>query len=295
MVLQLMMPIFHMRSFSSGYVEDLRLHWSTPQPVEGLASDVRTFAFRDLEISDQIFDGIETKSVRFYFSPRHLLKDSSFPILHKRSPVWDTVSVPAWKPLSDPKAQLAPVFTLKTPLKFEKMSSPVTKTNRKEFTNIQRGKAERAPVAQNLGHLQARVRVNASDLGIWLTINLQMNYLHADGKAKLGEYVKIGSEILGGYECQVFLGLQFLKAIFRQALRLADKDNKLLSLLFTVPPEYRQRLSEAAMHIHTCMPGEFNYANSQDESFKFLACHYSWYARYAEKVLLFALSLSVRR
>ena len=65
MVLQLMMPIFHMRSCSSGFVEDLRLHWSTPQPVEGLAPDVRTFAFRDLEISDQIFDGIETKSVRF--------------------------------------------------------------------------------------------------------------------------------------------------------------------------------------------------------------------------------------
>ena len=174
------------------------------------------------------------------------------------------------------------------------MSSPVTKANRKEFTNIQRGKAERAPVAQNLGDLQARVRVNASDLGIWLTINLQTDYLHADGKAKLGEYVKIGSEILGGYEGQVFLGLQFLKAIFRQALRLADKDNKLLSLLFTVPSEHRQRLSDAAMRIHTCMPGEFTYANSQDESFKFLACHYSWYARYAEKVLLFALSLSLR-
>ncbi|KAJ7199584.1 hypothetical protein GGX14DRAFT_401186 [Mycena pura] len=175
--------------------------------------------------------------------------DSSFPILHKCSLECDSISIPTWKPLPTPKAQLAPVFILKTPLKFEIMLSPVTKANHNEFTNIQRGKA---------GWLMA------SNRGIWLTINLQMDYLHMDRKAKLGEYVKIGSKMLGG-----------------QALRLVDKDNKLLSLLFTLPSEYHQLLSDAAMHICTCMPGEFQSTNSQDESFEFLACHYSWYAWYS--------------
>jgi hypothetical protein len=34
-----------------------------------------------------------------------------------------------------------------------------------------------------------------------------VNYLHAGGKAKLGEYVKISSDILEGYDGLVFLGL----------------------------------------------------------------------------------------
>ncbi|KAF8218030.1 hypothetical protein K438DRAFT_2006955 [Mycena galopus ATCC 62051] len=234
MVHQFMVPIFHMRGCSSGYVEGLRLHWNVPQPVGNSPTDVETFAFRDVEVSDRIFDGIET----------------NFPILHKRSPEWDSASVPAWKALPDPsKTQLAPIFTLKTPLKYEKTASPVTKANRNEFTDTQRGKAKGATVAKTLDDLQARV-----------------NYLHAGGKAKLREYVKIRSDILEG-----------------RALHLVDNNGKLLSLLFMVPPKYRQRLFNAIMHIHTCMPGEFKDADSREIFFKYLACHYSWYARYAEK------------
>ncbi|KAF8201939.1 hypothetical protein K438DRAFT_592154 [Mycena galopus ATCC 62051] len=51
MVHQLMIPIFHMRGCSSGYVEGLRLHWNMPQPVGNHSPDVQTFAFRDIELS----------------------------------------------------------------------------------------------------------------------------------------------------------------------------------------------------------------------------------------------------
>ncbi len=61
MVHQLMMPIFYMRGRSSGYVEGLHLHWNVPQPVGSHLPEVEMFAFRDLEVSDRIFDGIETK------------------------------------------------------------------------------------------------------------------------------------------------------------------------------------------------------------------------------------------
>ncbi|KAJ6551621.1 hypothetical protein B0H19DRAFT_174427 [Mycena capillaripes] len=95
MVHQLMMPIFYMRGCSSGYVEGLRLHWNVPQPVGSHLPEVQTFAFRDLDVSDSVFDGTET----------------NFPILHKRSSKWDSTSVPAWKPLPDPyKTKLAPIF-----------------------------------------------------------------------------------------------------------------------------------------------------------------------------------------
>ncbi|KAJ6523640.1 hypothetical protein B0H19DRAFT_1085702 [Mycena capillaripes] len=195
---------------------------NVPQPVGSHLPEVQTFAFRDLDVSDSVFDGTET----------------NFPILHKRSSKWDSTSVPAWKPLPDPyKTKLAPIFSLRTPLKYQKTPSPVTKANRNEFTNTQRGKAEGAPVAKNLRDLQA-----------WVQFNMTVNHLHAGGKAKQGEYVKIRSDILEGH-----------------ALHMVDDNSKLLSLLFVVPPR------------------EFKDANSQDAFFKYLACHYSWYARYAEK------------
>ncbi|KAJ7710571.1 hypothetical protein B0H17DRAFT_1324253 [Mycena rosella] len=94
----------------------------------------------------------------------------------------------------------------------------------------------------------------------------QLSELHEGGTAKLGSYVEISSKILDGH-----------------ALRINDSTGKLLSFLFTVPPEYRQLLSDAILHIHECMPGEFKDEDSRAEFFKYLSCHYSWYARYAEK------------
>ncbi|KAK7027070.1 hypothetical protein R3P38DRAFT_2527335 [Favolaschia claudopus] len=78
----------------------------------------------------------------------------------------------------------------------------------------------------------------------------------------------------------------------RQALRLEDSTGKLLSLLFTVPAEYRQVLSDAIQHIYTAMPGAlFKDEDSSRKFFQYYACHYSWYARYAEKVVLLLLYL----
>jgi hypothetical protein len=47
---------------------------------------------------------------------------------------------------------------------------------------------------------------------------------------------------------------------------MVDNNGKLLSLLFMVPPEYRQRLSDAIMHIHISMPGEFKNSDSRDKT-----------------------------
>ncbi|KAK7063409.1 hypothetical protein R3P38DRAFT_2490544, partial [Favolaschia claudopus] len=210
MVHRLMMPIFHMRASTSGYVKSFRLLWNVPAAV-GVVPSTLVFGFSDIGVSDRVFDGVQT----------------CFPTLFTRSLEWDSARVPLWKSLSDPtKTCLPSIFTLKTPLKFKKTKSPVTKANRNEFTDSQREKAEVAYMAQDLEDLQDEV----------------------------------------------------------QALHIVDDNGQLLSLLFKVPEEYRQLLNDAIMHIHTCMPGEFKDANSRDEFFRYLACHYSWYARYAEKV-----------
>ncbi|KAJ7218885.1 hypothetical protein B0H12DRAFT_1153042, partial [Mycena haematopus] len=180
MVHQLMIPIFHMAALGGGYVEELRLYRNVPQPVGTLVPEVRTFGFKDFEISDLVFDGIQT----------------NFAILQKRSSEWDSASVPAWKPLPDLHThKLPPMFTLKTPLHYSKTPSPINKKTRNSFTEAQRQKAELAPSAENLDDLQAR-----------------LNHLHADGKTKLGQYVKINSDILEG-----------------RALRIVDSNDKLLS------------------------------------------------------------------
>ncbi|KAJ7258525.1 hypothetical protein C8J57DRAFT_1515837 [Mycena rebaudengoi] len=68
-----------------------------------------------------------------------------------------------------------------------------------------------------------------------------------------------------------------------KALYITDRDDKFLSLLFKVPEEYRQMLKDAIEHIHAVLPGEFKDDDSRRAAFKYLSCHYSWYARYGEK------------
>ncbi|KAK6971332.1 hypothetical protein R3P38DRAFT_2587298, partial [Favolaschia claudopus] len=218
MVHRLMVPIFHMHSSTDGNIETLRLLWNVPRQV-GVDRPLETirFGFRDIEISDKVFDGIQT----------------CFPTLFKRSTEWDSVHVSPWKQLSDPtKLGLPSVYTLKTPLKLKKTKTPVTNANRNQFTDTERDHAGAACIARDIEDLQAKVR---------------------------------------------------------QALHIVDNKGQLLSLLFKVPEEYRQLLNDAIMHIHTCMPGEFKDTNSREEFFRYLACHYSWYARYAEKVCLHTL------
>ncbi|KAJ6624585.1 hypothetical protein B0H10DRAFT_2323531, partial [Mycena sp. CBHHK59/15] len=39
----------------------------------------------------------------------------------------------------------------------------------------------------------------------------------------------------------------------------------------------------AIEYIHAVLPGEFKFADSCIDGFKYFSCHYSWYARYGEK------------
>ncbi|KAK7005482.1 hypothetical protein R3P38DRAFT_2556796 [Favolaschia claudopus] len=104
---------------------------------------------------------------------------------------------------------------------------------------------------------QAAVAASIDDL------EAKLNDLHAGGEAKAGQY----------------------------ALRIEDSTGQLLSFMFSVPEEYRKLLLDAIEHIYASMPGEFKDEDSRREFFQYLSCHYSWYARYAEKVLFFSLSL----
>ncbi|KAF7343042.1 hypothetical protein MVEN_01734500 [Mycena venus] len=210
MVRRVMMPIFHMRSTTGGYIQTLRLHRNVPMPVSNQLPRMESFGFSEIQVSDRIFDGVQTH----------------FPKLHPRSSEWDSTTVPAWKPLEDPQhIKPPPVYMMETPLKFEKTRSPVNKKNRKPFTNTQRDIAIDAPVAESLDDLQEMV-----------------DDLHVGGNA----------------------------------LHMKDANGKLLALLFTVPEEYQQQLTNAAQHIHACMPGEFVWDNSTRENFTFRSCHYSW-------------------
>ncbi|KAJ7665586.1 hypothetical protein B0H17DRAFT_951389 [Mycena rosella] len=68
-----------------------------------------------------------------------------------------------------------------------------------------------------------------------------------------------------------------------QALHISDANDKFLALLFAVAPEYRKKLEDAIEHIFALLPGEFKDDDSRRELFKYLSCHYSWYARFGEK------------
>ncbi|KAJ7745246.1 hypothetical protein B0H14DRAFT_3606520 [Mycena olivaceomarginata] len=98
--------------------------------------------------------------------------------------------------------------------------------------------------------------------------NLQekLEDLHKGGVSPPGSYVEISSDILKG-----------------QTLHITGAEGKLVALFFEIPEQYRQALADAIEHIHAAMPGEFKDDNSRREAFQYLSCHYTWYARYAEK------------
>lgn len=73
---------------------------------------------------------------------------------------------------------------------------------------------------------------------------------------------------------------------FSKPLYIQDVNGKLLSLTMTAPDHIKKDLQDAIMLIQALMPGELKDENSSRESFKFLSCHYTWYARFAENVSL---------
>ncbi|KAJ6466820.1 hypothetical protein C8R45DRAFT_909855 [Mycena sanguinolenta] len=170
--------------------------------------------------------------------------------LPARSSEWNIPSRIAWCRLTDPKdVRLPPLRKLKTPLKLKKTSCPVSKSNWDAFTDMQREYAEKASYAASIEDLQEKVKV-----------------LHAGGKTKPNTYVGINSSILNG-----------------EALYIADSEDQFLALLFSVPEEYREMLRMAVERIHAVMPGEFKDDDSRAKFFRYIAFHYVWYGKFAEK------------
>ncbi|KAJ6617034.1 hypothetical protein B0H10DRAFT_1948715 [Mycena sp. CBHHK59/15] len=66
-------------------------------------------------------------------------------------------------------------------------------------------------------------------------------------------------------------------------LFICDANDKLLSLVFTVPDAIHQSLEDAILHLEAAMPGKFREEDSWREKFKYYSCHYTWYNRFGEK------------
>ncbi|KAJ7826119.1 hypothetical protein B0H14DRAFT_3874122 [Mycena olivaceomarginata] len=175
---------------------------------------------------------------------------TNYPILPERSPEWHKVPTRSWKPLEDPNTYVFPSpITISTDLDVSQTPNPVTPDNRDSFTDAQRELAEEAEIATSLDDLKEKL----ADL-------------HEGGVSQPGSYVEISSDILGG-----------------QTLHITGAEGKLVALFFEIPEQYRQALADAIEHIHAAMPGEFKDDNCRREAFQYFSCHYTWYARYAEK------------
>ncbi|KAJ6479154.1 hypothetical protein C8R45DRAFT_797219, partial [Mycena sanguinolenta] len=72
--------------------------------------------------------------------------------------------------------------------------------------------------------------------------------------------------------------------LLRQPIVIRDANGKLITLMLTVPEQYRLALQGALDKLQAVMPGELRNDNSKRDDYNFLSIHYSWYARYAQKV-----------
>jgi len=70
-------------------------------------------------------------------------------------------------------------------------------------------------------------------------------------------------------------------------LFIRDLKDKLIAFLYRAPEEIRKSLKAAIDHINAVLQGEFKDDDSHQKAFQYLSLHYSWYARYAEKVKVF--------
>lgn len=96
-------------------------------------------------------------------------------------------------------------------------------------------------------------------------------------------YTEISASILDGWSSYFSTNVLWL-ILNRKVLRIQDPTGKLLAELFTLPPELRQKLKDAIALVQAAMPGEWRDDTSRRELYSYLSCHYSWYARFGEKV-----------
>ncbi|KAJ6487210.1 hypothetical protein C8R47DRAFT_518002 [Mycena vitilis] len=180
-----------------------------------------------------------------------LFKDiiTNFPKLPPRSPCWSK-PVPAWTISTDPlDFPLPKVHKIEMPNIFQKTSSPVNSQTTEVFTTAQRLLAEGAEVVQSLQDLEKTI--------------LDENRYTED----VPPYIEINGSIVDS----------------TTVLRIEDPEHKLMTELFNLPAELRQRLEDAIALIQAAMPGEWKDDTSLRELYSYLSCHYTWYARFGEK------------
>ncbi|KAJ7470612.1 hypothetical protein FB451DRAFT_345152 [Mycena latifolia] len=230
LVRKLMVPIHHLATLPPSVFSKLSLHYNIPKQT-GEDPETRHYFFQETEDLDTLFSEIET----------------NYPKLPTRSPEWCSPSIEPWLPYPAPQVSLTNTIT--TPLVLGKKKMPFIKKNRDKWTEKERAKASKAPVASSLEDLQSRVDV-----------------MHEGGKVKPDQYIEVNTRILEG-----------------KPLYIRDANGKLLSLAFTVPEHIKKALEDAIMLIQAAMPGEFKDEDSKRALYRYLSCHYTWYARFAEK------------
>ncbi|KAJ7186562.1 hypothetical protein C8R46DRAFT_276527 [Mycena filopes] len=243
LVQRLMLPLNYIRT-SAGYIQSLQLRFVKPLGGEQLEERI-DFGVGDPLVSDAVFDDIQTNLIRpvprgkqqqtvpspeTIPSPEDALIDFHLPV---RAPAWDfSDKIILWKALLDP----------------EETSLPFEKKTRHEWTETQRGYADKAPLATSLKDLESKLK------GI-----------HRSGTSAPGQYVELNSDTLEG-----------------NALFIRDANGKLVSLYFKIPEDYIASLKAAQDHIHAILHGEWKDEKSRAAAFKYLSLHYSWYCRFAE-------------
>ncbi|KAK7008325.1 hypothetical protein R3P38DRAFT_2441854, partial [Favolaschia claudopus] len=168
---------------------------------------------------------------------------TNFEVLPPRSPVWGT-PVSAWNVFNDVSdLPLPDVHVIETPDEFVKTLSPVKASTTDRFTEEARAAAEDSDIALDLEDLEEMIN-----------------------EKNRKRYIEINTSFLNG-----------------KILRIQDPNGKLLSDVFTLPEHLYQKLKDAIALIQGAMPGEWKHDTSLREAYRFLSCHYSWYARYGEK------------
>ncbi|KAJ6552568.1 hypothetical protein DFH09DRAFT_1496685 [Mycena vulgaris] len=186
------------------------------------------------------------------------LFDCSYFKLPPPSPCWAALKNPLLAPslplsldnLNLTEDCVAEQIIIRTELNLKETLCPVTPANSVPWTEVERGKASVAPVAESIEDLRARFKK-----------------LHAGGKREEDGYVCIPSEICEG-----------------NVLTLRDANDELLAMLITNISKTLPHLDATAIPlISAVMTGEVYPVDSDQPDFKYCASHKVFWNRYAEQ------------
>ncbi|KAJ7272360.1 hypothetical protein C8J57DRAFT_1507215 [Mycena rebaudengoi] len=260
-------------------IESLGYHLGNPHPstthqlTKTCNQITRNEIIPSMVFLRQVSTNLEASAFRVRFPPdaegvSAFVPFSSIAELQKRFRALDLSFLPlppqdkAWAALDNPMLCPAPPNLLNSPepseawvaeeivitaaIDLKATPCPVNPDNSQAFTKAERAKASKAPVARDLADLAERLKS------------------HKGGESG---YICVDPAICGG-----------------KVLTLRDSKSKLLAMIITNLAELLPHLDKTTLSlVSVAIPGEVYPDNSKRRGYRYLACHFSWYNRYAEK------------